>query len=40
LGLGTVTIGAFNDKEVKKIVNCDTDEHPLYIMPVGKLQNE
>ncbi len=40
LGLGTVTIGAFNDKEVKKIVNCDTDEHPLYIMPVGKLQDE
>jgi len=40
LGLGTVTIGAFNDKEVKKIVNCDTDEHPLYIMPVGKLHNE
>ncbi len=40
LGLGTVTIGAFNDKKVKKIVNCEPDEHPLYIMPVGKLINE
>jgi SagB-type dehydrogenase family enzyme len=38
LSLGTVTIGAFNDKEVKKMVHCDTDEHPLYIMPVGKLK--
>jgi SagB-type dehydrogenase family enzyme len=36
LGLGTVTIGAFNDNQVKMIINCETDEDPLYIMPVGK----
>lgn len=36
LGLGTVTIGAFNDNQVKKIINCEADEDPLYIMPVGK----
>jgi len=40
LGLGTVTIGAFNDDKVKKIVNCEADEEPLYIMPVGKLKNK
>lgn len=36
LGLGTVVIGAFNGNEVKKIAGLETDEHPLYIMPVGK----
>ena len=36
LGLGTVVIGAFDDKEVKKIVNMQDDEQPLYIMPVGR----
>lgn len=35
LGLGTVVIGAFKDEAVKKILNL-TNEHPLYIMPVGK----
>lgn len=39
LGIGTVTIGAFNDRKVKKIVKCALDEEPLYIMPVGKLKN-
>jgi SagB-type dehydrogenase family enzyme len=38
LGLGTVPIGAFNDDRVKKIVHCEADEDPLYIMPVGKLK--
>ena len=36
LGLGTVVIGAFNDNEVKKIMNMQDDEQPLYIMPVGR----
>jgi SagB-type dehydrogenase family enzyme len=39
LGIGTVTIGAFNDRKVKKVVKCALNEEPLYIMPVGKLKN-
>jgi len=38
LGLGTVTIGAFNDEKVKKVLNLPEDEMPLYILPVGKLK--
>ncbi|MCS7250498.1 MAG: SagB/ThcOx family dehydrogenase [candidate division WOR-3 bacterium] len=34
MGLGTVVIGAFNDKEVKKILKINEDV--LYIMPIGK----
>jgi SagB-type dehydrogenase family enzyme len=37
LGLGTVTVGAFSDKEVKRILNMLEEETPLYIMPVGKV---
>lgn len=36
LNLGTVTVGGFQIKEVKKILNLPTDEEPLYIMPIGK----
>lgn len=36
LGLGTVVVGAFNDPEVKKILNL-TKEEPLYVMPVGRI---
>ncbi len=36
LGLGTVVIGAFDDNEVKKIMNMQDEEQPLYIMPVGR----
>jgi SagB-type dehydrogenase family enzyme len=39
LNLGTVTVGAFNDGQVKKILQCPTDEEPLYMMPVGRLKN-
>ncbi len=35
LSLGTVMIGAFNDKEVKEILGIK--EETLYIIPVGKL---
>lgn len=35
MGLGTVIIGAFSDKEVKRIAGMDSEE-PLIIMPVGK----
>jgi len=37
MGLGVVTIGAFNDQEVSKILNLPKDEEPLYIIPVGNL---
>jgi SagB-type dehydrogenase family enzyme len=36
MGLGVVTIGAFNDHKVSKILNLPKDEEPLYIIPVGK----
>jgi len=36
LNLGTVVIGAFWDKEVRKVLNMPDNEHPLCIMPVGK----
>lgn len=36
LGLGTVVIGAFHDNEVKKVINLNPDEQPLYIIPIGK----
>jgi len=36
LDLGTVTIGAFGDTEVKQIMHLEEQEDPLYIMPVGR----
>jgi len=39
LKLGTVTVGAFKDNEVRKILNMPNNEHPLYIMPVGKYKD-
>jgi SagB-type dehydrogenase family enzyme len=36
LGLGTVVVGAFNDNEVKQIMNMTDEEQPLCIMPVGR----
>ena len=40
LGLGTVVIGAFNDKEVKRVLKLEADEWPLCIMPAGRFGNE
>jgi len=37
LNLGTVVVGAFRDNEVKKILNMSNEEHPLCIMPVGRI---
>lgn len=38
LGLGTVVIGAFSDKQVKRVINLPKEEEPLYLMPVGKVK--
>ena len=35
LGLGTVMIGAFEDQQVKEVL--EIKEEPLYIIPVGKI---
>lgn len=36
LKLGTVPVGAFDDREVALILQLDPDEVPLYILPIGK----
>jgi len=36
LNLGTVAVGAFYDDRVAEIINAASNEHPLYIMPIGK----
>jgi SagB-type dehydrogenase family enzyme len=36
LHLGTCAIGAFNDAEVKDVMQLPEDEEPLYIMPIGR----
>lgn len=36
LGLNTVTIGAFSDNLVKRVMRLPQDEVPLYLMPLGK----
>ena len=38
MGLGAVTVGAFYDGRVAKLLNLPQDEHPLYIIPVGQRQ--
>ena len=35
LGLGSVTIGAFEDAAVARLLRLPADEVPLYLMPVG-----
>jgi len=37
LNLGTVVVGAFDDDEVKKIVNLSGDEQPLCLLPIGRI---
>lgn len=37
LGLGTVSVGAFNDEKVEEVMGLkDSAQSPIYIMPVGK----
>jgi len=37
LNLGTVVVGAFNDKQVANVMALPDNEVPLYIMPVGNI---
>lgn len=36
LGLGTVPVGAFHDDEVAEALQLESNQVPLYILPVGK----
>jgi SagB-type dehydrogenase family enzyme len=36
LHLGTVVVGAFDDRQVKKVIHVAPQEEPLIIMPVGR----
>lgn len=38
LGIGTVVIGAFQDDGVSGVMDFSEGEHPLYIMPLGKIR--
>lgn len=38
LELGLVTVGAFDDSSVAKVVGLAKDETPLYIIPVGRIK--
>lgn len=35
MGLGAVTVGAFHDEQMARVLNLSDDEQPLYIIPVG-----
>jgi len=37
LDVGTVVIGAFQDEGVSRVMELEDGEHPLYIMPLGKI---
>jgi SagB-type dehydrogenase family enzyme len=37
LGLGTVTVGAFDDGAVRRVIGAPADMIPLYVMPVGRI---
>lgn len=40
LGIGTVVVGALEDREVKRIMGMKDDEEPLSIMPLGRIRAE
>ena len=37
LHLGTLVVGAFDDDEVRKVLNLNADMQPLSLMPVGRI---
>lgn len=40
LGLGMVVVGAFNDNGIREIINSDNNETPMYVIPIGKVEND
>lgn len=36
MNLGMVTVGAFHDDHVRKVLSLPSEEQPLYIIPVGR----
>jgi SagB-type dehydrogenase family enzyme len=36
LNLGAAVVGAFDDESVERIMAMPADEHPLYLMPIGR----
>jgi SagB-type dehydrogenase family enzyme len=38
LGLGSVSVGAFNERAVKRLLVLTDDEQPLYVIPIGYAQ--
>jgi len=38
LQLGAVTVGGFNDKRVASLLQMETEEEPLYLIPVGRIE--
>ncbi|MDI6698806.1 MAG: SagB/ThcOx family dehydrogenase [Candidatus Saccharicenans sp.] len=40
LGIGTVIIGAFQDADLKKVLQLPADENPLIILPLGKMEHK
>ena len=36
LDLATVEVGAFDDEDVRKVLEVEEQIKPLYIMPIGK----
>ncbi|MDQ1265000.1 MAG: hypothetical protein QG635_150 [Bacteroidota bacterium] len=39
LGIGTVSVGSFNDEKVKILLKIPQEEEPLLIMPLGRKQD-
>jgi SagB-type dehydrogenase family enzyme len=37
LGLGSVVVGAFEDEQLKRVLDLTAAEWPLYVIPVGRL---
>lgn len=37
MDVGTVVIGAFQDEGLSRVMELENGEHPLYIMPLGKI---
>jgi SagB-type dehydrogenase family enzyme len=38
LALGSVPVGAFNDDQVRKVLNLPANHEPLYLIPLGHIK--